>query len=161
MDLAIDKQSLVNTILYGYGTPLNGPRPKDIEPITNKEESIEEAKAMLDKAGYIVGDDGTREKISSDKKTTERLAFSISTADISELKDAAFQIRDDLSLIGISVDVRNSKSNNHKRQRLREFAFRRTNNKRPRPLCVLAFISEAFSRTKCFDVYKYKCRLST
>lgn len=106
MDLAIDKQSLVNTILYGYGTPLNGPRPKDIEPITNKEESIEEAKAMLDKAGYIVTDDGTREKISSDKKTTERLAFSISTADISELKDAAFQIRDDLSLIGISVDVR-------------------------------------------------------
>lgn len=108
MDLAIDKQSIVNTVLYGYGTPLSGPRPKDTESMQDRATSIQEANAMLDKAGYVMGEDGTREKKTTDKNSTktERLSFSISTADIQELKDAAFQIRDDLSEVGISVDVR-------------------------------------------------------
>lgn len=104
IDLAIDKQSLVNTVLYGYGTPLSGPRPEDREEPADRTQSIEEANKILENAGYKLGEDGTRERKVKDK--TERLSFSISTADIPELKNSAFQIRDDLSAIGISVDVR-------------------------------------------------------
>lgn len=108
MDLAIDKQSIVDKILFGYGTPIMGPRPTDVENSQNREESLEQAIKLLEKAGYTLGEDGTRVKTTTSGKTTktERLSFSITTADLPELKDAAYEIRNDLSNIGISVDVR-------------------------------------------------------
>jgi|JI8StandDraft_1071087.scaffolds.fasta_scaffold50633_2 peptide/nickel transport system substrate-binding protein len=108
IDKAIDREAIVREALYGFGTPIASPVPPGLIP--NLElpavatQDIAGANALLDKNGWTIGEDGFRSK-TIDKKVTP-LRFSIATSDTPELKRTAEIIRDNLSLVGIFVDIK-------------------------------------------------------
>lgn len=128
IDMGIDRQEIVNKILGGYGSVIHNPIPNDIvydENIEKYERSnTEEANAILDKAGWKVGEDGIRAKGGSTSKTVAkkvngktvkqtvstqepvtRLSFSLITGDTPELKQVAELIKEQMAKIGVEVNV--------------------------------------------------------
>jgi peptide/nickel transport system substrate-binding protein len=105
--MAIDKQTLVDTVTKGRGTIANnhyadtGPldRYNDYDNVTPIEYDVDGANAMLDEAGYEAGSDGIR--VSPDG---DRFAFNIITySGFEEYQNAQVIIQDMLSEIGIEV----------------------------------------------------------
>ena len=74
----------------------------------SRQESLQKAKDLLAKDGWKVGKSGFLEKTKTEKgkKTTTILEFSISTGNAPELAKSAALIEEDLSLIGMKVDVK-------------------------------------------------------
>lgn len=103
-ELAINRNSIIEEVLYGFGESLHGPIPNAIsenESVDEVQESeIEEAKRILDERGWKINDSGVRTK---DGKT---LQFSVSTADAAELRHTAEIIKRDLALVGVNVTVK-------------------------------------------------------
>jgi len=116
INLAINKDNIVNEVLNGYGVIINDPIPPNIlnyQKLTEQDESSSEnnlnkAKEILNKDGWKIGSSGFLEKttIEKKKKTIETLEFSISTGNNSEISKAAELIKKDLELIGINVEVK-------------------------------------------------------
>lgn len=128
LDLAIDRQEIVDAVLSGYGSVIHNPVPdrivQDEQTEKFKRSKIDEANDILEKAGWIKGEDGIRakggtaaktitKKVGSKKVTEQvkatpgqRLSFSLTTGDAPELKQAATIIKDQLSLIGVEVDIK-------------------------------------------------------
>jgi peptide/nickel transport system substrate-binding protein len=115
LDESLDKQEIVDTVLKGYGTPLDGPVPPGLiagattsdavaKSTTTPEERIAAAKSILESDGWKLGEDGVYEK-SSSNGGSQRLAFSISTTDAPELKDAANAVADQWKKLGADVTV--------------------------------------------------------
>jgi peptide/nickel transport system substrate-binding protein len=105
IDRAIDKDKIVREVLYGYGTPINSPIPQKIVGMSSlSPTSHEEARNILDNAGWKINANGVREKTSG--KDTKTLEFSITTVDSPELTKVAEYIKQDLLAIGIPVDIR-------------------------------------------------------
>jgi peptide/nickel transport system substrate-binding protein len=128
-DLALDRQAIVDQVLNSYGSTVHSPIPKKI---TNDDSlskynraKIEEANTLLEKAGWIKGEDGIRAKGGTTTKTitkkvkgktvTEkvksntpsvRLSFSLTTGDTPELKKSTELIKEQLQLIGAEVDIK-------------------------------------------------------
>ncbi len=128
-DKALDREELVDKILGGYGTIAHSPIPKSIINTSEekyKDAMLDEAKSILDKAGWTVGVDGirakggtttvTRTKKVGKKTVTENvkvnngptvpLAFSITTGDTPELKDAALLIKEQLEKLGAQIEIK-------------------------------------------------------
>jgi peptide/nickel transport system substrate-binding protein len=109
LDVAIDKQALINTVLHGYGRAIDGPLPTDDDtsPAMTPDQRISTARAILEKAGWTQGSDGIYVKIDKKtKKVTDTLALSLSTSDAPELKAEAEMIQADWTAIGAQVDVK-------------------------------------------------------
>jgi len=108
-DVAIDKKGIVNEVLSGYGTSIDGPIPENfltgIENVPNTFDT-EKAKEILDKAGWKAGADGILLKSFEKGKPARRLSFSISTGDSSELRSAVELIKKNLTAIGAEVDIK-------------------------------------------------------
>jgi peptide/nickel transport system substrate-binding protein len=113
LDLSVNRDYIVNTVLQGYGTPLNGPVPErfigdsqsaHIATSSSYDERVAQANTMLDKAGWIPNADGIREK--KTKNGTSTLAFAISTSDAKELKDVADILKSEWRKIGAQIDVK-------------------------------------------------------
>ncbi len=118
LNLAVDKQSLIDTIFQGYGTAINGPLPESLD--TTKEDFSEKqtlAKNLLDKAGWKVNPTtGIREKLTNTtsgtgkKKTVQTnkrtLAFTLSTANTPDLEKSAQEIAAQYRAIGADVSVK-------------------------------------------------------
>lgn len=106
LERAIDKERLVNEILAGHGVAIGSPIPSSIsgKPSEGGVFDPESANAMLDKAGWTIGEDGVRHK-KTDKGDT-KLTFTISTSDTPELKQTAEYIQEDLAHIGVFADIR-------------------------------------------------------
>jgi len=98
LDLAAPKEEIVAKILGGYAAPIDGPIPAGIYSWTNAEEDapspdekLEQAKAILAKAGWKPNPEtGVLEKKSG--SGTIALSFSISTGDASELRQVAGEL---------------------------------------------------------------------
>lgn len=115
LNLAINKQSIIDDVLLGYGTIIDGPIPPDslgfIEPEldsmnTTSEARIEKAREILAKAKWILNKDtGYLEKVIS-KKETKILEVSISTTDFTELKKASEMVKADWEKLGVKVNLR-------------------------------------------------------
>lgn len=106
------RETIIRDVLFGYGTPLIGPIPpgsRGYAEISEEKKSTEERRAqareILEKAGWTVGDGGVYEKKKS-KKETVRLAFSLATSDVPELKAVAEQIKAEWESIGASVELK-------------------------------------------------------
>lgn len=114
IDKAIDKERIVQEILGGYGKVINNPIPENIYEVpegiqVTHEENINTAKTLLAKDGWVLGEDGYLSKTTTDntkKKTTTTLGFAISTGNAPELSKAAEIIKENLSEIGINVDIK-------------------------------------------------------
>lgn len=108
IELGIEKDKIVSDVLLGFGSVINSPVPDSLynQPnplVTQKslEERMAEANALLDKEGYkLNADTGFRQK------DGKNLGFSISTADVTELRQTATIIKDDLAKLGIDVSVK-------------------------------------------------------
>ncbi len=129
-DKTLDRQAIIDTVLGGYGSLAHNPIPETIiSDGTNekyKDAYLEDARAILDKAGWVVGADGvrakggpttvTRTKKVGKKTVTEtvkvlggpitKLAFSLTTGDTPELKAAANIIKTQLENIGAQVEIK-------------------------------------------------------
>lgn len=128
INTALDRQDIIDQVLNGYGSIIYNPIPEKIIPSETKSKfsngTIEEARLILDKAGWKVGSDGIRTKGGTTLKSvtkkvrsktvtqivkstipTSRLSFSLTTGDTPELKQATILIKDQLERVGVEVDI--------------------------------------------------------
>lgn len=125
---AINKQKIIDEVLFGYGLEINNPISRNLsnyEKEVNKT-SIEEANKILEKAGWLMAEDGFRYKgktktivktsIVNGKKvkttqsvpdgTPTKLHFSLSTANDPELNSVVEIIKQDLKIIGVDIEIK-------------------------------------------------------
>jgi len=109
IDLATDKQKIVDEILHGYGTILDYPVPPGsigyIEDKPEEQTSPQKAIELLEKNGWQRGEDGIFTKTDKLKKTTTKLEFILSTANVPELKDTANELAEQWKKVGIRAVV--------------------------------------------------------
>lgn len=107
LELASDKKAIVDSVLFGYGVPIEDPVPPFIlqsrsEEATSTEARLAMANALLDKAKWIRNTEtGVRERVKG--KTTERLSFSLVTGDVHELRESAELLKEMWERIGAEV----------------------------------------------------------
>ncbi len=124
---ALNKQEIIDKVLYGYGTVVESPIPGTIlkNEINDSTFSIDKANELLEKSGWILGIDGVRVKggtttVTKTKKvgkktittkvkvaggTVTKLEFSLTTGDTPELRGATLVIKDQLEKIGAKVNI--------------------------------------------------------
>ena len=122
MNLIIDKDRIIKEVLKGYGVVIDDPIPPNmiayqklnVENNSTRDENIQKAKSILIKDGWKIGVDGYLEKTTTVKKknTTTKLQFSISTGNTAELSKTAELIKEDLTTLGIKVDVKTFETGN-------------------------------------------------
>jgi peptide/nickel transport system substrate-binding protein len=103
LDAATDRNAIIKNVLKGYGVESDGPLPIH-EESTSSVVDIEKAKTILTKAGWTTNSDGIFEK--KTKSGTTPLAFSLTTTNASELKQAAELIKQQWEKIGASVTLK-------------------------------------------------------
>ncbi len=112
LDLISPKEEMVEKILGGYATAIDGPIPAGIYPWTNAKESnltfeerLEAAKTILNKAGWQANPEtGVLEK--KTKSDTMILSFSISTGDAPELQQVADKLVSAWQKLGAKIEVK-------------------------------------------------------
>lgn len=111
ISLAIDKERIVNDVLHGFGTVTDGPIPASVH-LADETKVLgggdpAAARALLEKNGWKLGDDGIYMKPAFDKKSAaQRLSFELDTNDVEELRTAVGLIAEDLRAAGIEVDTK-------------------------------------------------------
>lgn len=111
LDAAIDRDSLVNAVLGGYGNPLYSPIPPgfgiEIERTasTTSGTGFDEARAILRGAGWKINDEtGIWEKKIDD--ITTPLSFSIATVNSKVFEDTAEYLRTEWKKLGAEVAIK-------------------------------------------------------
>jgi peptide/nickel transport system substrate-binding protein len=117
IDQAIDKDKIVREVLFGYGVAIDEPIPPNmiayqklaVESNISRDTILQNVQSNLEKDGWTKGPDGFLQKTTvakNKKKSTTILEFSISTGNAGELAKTAEIIKQDLSKIGIKVNVK-------------------------------------------------------
>lgn len=112
LDAGIDRSNLVNKVLYGFGTPIYGPIPKTNSESISGSRSTSTQNDFTDRGRKILEDNGwkfdeeTKVMIKKVKKDTTTLSFSISTADMPELRTTAELIKQEWEKMGAKVEVK-------------------------------------------------------
>jgi peptide/nickel transport system substrate-binding protein len=117
IDQAIDKNKIVQEVLFGYGIVIDDPIPPNImgyQKIASsnnmaRDQILQNVETNLAKDGWVKGPNGFLQKTTTDKnkkKKTVPLEFSISTGNAPELAKTAELIKEDLALVGIQVDIK-------------------------------------------------------
>src|SRR3989344_4264334 len=112
----IDKNKISREVLGGYAIPIEDPIPptvteyeKQRKTSAPREEILKGIRESLEEGGWKLGGSGYLEKTTTDsnkKKTTTVLQFSISTGNAEELVKSAELIKEDLTELGMKVDVK-------------------------------------------------------
>ncbi len=111
LDMTVDRDRIVNEVLSGYGEKINSPLPNSIITNSNsttnynKEQAINAAKEILAKAGWKPSASSTVLEKKISKNETQKLTFSISTGNTSDLKKVANILKEDWAVLGIEVNV--------------------------------------------------------
>ena len=109
LELATDKETLVNAVLYGYGVPIDDPVPPLLlsaqrATATSTEVRLAEAQTILERAKWKHAEaGGIREKVKG--KETQKLSFSLTTSDVPELRQGAELLKEMWRRIGIETQV--------------------------------------------------------
>jgi peptide/nickel transport system substrate-binding protein len=106
LDATAPKQRIIDEVLLGFGRPLNGPTPANVETDRDKAAGLDpqKAKESLLTAGWKENSSGILEK--KTKTGTTLLSFSISTSDTPELKRAAEILKEVWTQMGAAVEVK-------------------------------------------------------
>lgn len=104
MNYAIDRKTLVKTVLHGTGIPISGPIPaaswaynKDVD---NYDYNREKARELLDEAGWKLNSDGIREK------DGRKLSFRVNYKNGSGSSEGAcIQLQNYLKEVGIEIKL--------------------------------------------------------
>ncbi len=103
LDLATDKQQLINDVLIGKGVPLDAPFFTGTDEFNTALErnnfNIEKAKQVLDDAKWVIGDDGLR------SKDGVKMEFKLLTVDSPDLIKTSEILKEQWSKVGASVIV--------------------------------------------------------
>ncbi|OGI68861.1 hypothetical protein A3A05_01750 [Candidatus Nomurabacteria bacterium RIFCSPLOWO2_01_FULL_41_12] len=112
----IDKDKILREVLFGYGIAIDNPIPPNVieyqklsgKNNSSREEILQKVQSGLAKAGWKKGEDGFLEKTKTEKKkkVTTKLEFAISTGNAPELAKTAELVKQDLSEVGIKVDIK-------------------------------------------------------
>lgn len=127
LDVAVNRNALIQEILKGYGVPATSPIPSGFGSVPNivgsnpsatstvetasssesVDQSIEDAKDILTKNGWKLNEQGIMEKkVTKDGKSeTQQLKFGISTSNVPELNKTAEIISNHWKLIGADVTL--------------------------------------------------------
>ncbi len=111
LTLATDKAALVDSVLQGFGVPIDAPVPPLLFPdnetlVLEKtlDERVADANALLEKANWKINKTtGIREKKKG--KSVARLSFSLATSDVTELKTSAEMLAKMWRAVGAEVKV--------------------------------------------------------
>ncbi len=111
LDLATPKEEIIEKVLFGYGTVIDGPLPPGLYPwvgeninLKSYEENLAEARLILESNGWTKNpESGILEKKST--ADTIDLSFSISTGDNPELKNVAEIVRKAWEELGARVEI--------------------------------------------------------
>ena len=127
MNLAIDKDKIINEVLSGYGVAINDPIPPNMvayqklspQDDTTQADRTQKALSVLAKDGWQKGEDGFLHKVTTTSKakkvkgkttpavtSSSDLSFTISTGNAFELSKTAELIQQDLQAIGMKVDIK-------------------------------------------------------
>ncbi len=123
INVAVDKESIVNEVLSGYGAAIEDPLPPTTpnyyklgsDHKMTREERLEKASEILKQGGWVKDESGLLTKTTTDKKknkTTAQISFSISTSNAPELTSAAEIIAEDLGTLGMTVEVKTFETGN-------------------------------------------------
>ena len=114
LSVAVDRNAVINDVLFGYGEPLDGPLPtwfKDSATSSISEKgkigssSLDYARYLLEKNGWKKGNDGLYFKKSA-KSATTTISFSLYTADSEDLKQTAQFLKNTWSKLGADVQMK-------------------------------------------------------
>lgn len=115
LDMSVDREAIIKTVLNGYGQPIHSPLPPGLDAgsyyisntstTTQNAVSVAGAQALLEKAGWKKGADGIYAKKVA-KTATTTLAFEIYTADSPDLKQAASLVQKSWADLGAKVEVK-------------------------------------------------------
>lgn len=110
LDMSVDRNAIITSVLSGYGTPVASPFPAGFEygttSLTYENPELIEAQQLLIKAGWKLGSNGIFGKKPSKTAATTTLAFTLYTADTADLKLAAELLRQQWQKLGIAVTVK-------------------------------------------------------
>jgi peptide/nickel transport system substrate-binding protein len=112
LDLALDKDIVVHDVLNGYGKAIDSPLPlfdstaTEATTSTNHEQRLTEARAVLEKAGWVQNAANIYEKTDKKKKKVALLQFSIAMPDVPELRKAGELMKKDWEELGASVTLK-------------------------------------------------------
>ena len=113
LNAGLDKEKIVENILGGYGTAIDGPIPPgilqtstDIETMDDTASTSKEIARDILEAGGWEWNDEERIYEKESKKEIQRLSFSLSTSNAPELKAAAEIIAEEWESIGAQVDLK-------------------------------------------------------
>lgn len=121
LEMAVDRQAIVDSVLFGYGVPINGPLPTKTSEASlteTKSETTETAttssqiiKAMeyLEDNGWSKNSEGLYEK--KTKNSTQNISLTLFTADTPDLKKTADMIKDFWTNLGVKIEVKVFESN--------------------------------------------------
>ncbi|HEY4486432.1 MAG TPA: ABC transporter substrate-binding protein [Candidatus Paceibacterota bacterium] len=112
LNSSIDREKIVQDVLFGYGTPIEGPLPPGVlgwkEPLKNKgdeSDPIERAISYLEKGGWKVNPEtGIRQK--KTRAETTLLDFSIVTSEAQELQHTATILQEVWEKLGARVTIK-------------------------------------------------------
>ena len=111
LDMSVDRQAIIKTVLNGYGLAIDSPLPPGLDPgsyfgsSTVSNPDIVGAQALLEKSGWKKGVDGIYAK-KVGKTATTTIAFDIYTADSPDLKQAANMVQQSWTNMGAKVSVK-------------------------------------------------------
>jgi len=113
LDMTVDKDRIVSQVLEGYGKKIDGPLPDGAIPTSanatkgtyNRDQAIKQAQDILTKAGWIFNETDKIWEKKISKKETQKLSFSISTSNTTDLKEVANILKEDWTLLGVQVDI--------------------------------------------------------
>ena len=115
LDMAVDRNEIISSVLSGYGTQLTGPIPPIFMTATSttagannasSTSDLEGAKKLLTKNGWKLNKDGILAK--TVKKTTYTLSFSISTANSEDLVKTAQLLKKQWEMLGAKIEIKTS-----------------------------------------------------
>lgn len=101
LNLATDKNEMVKNVFNDLASPING--PIILDSYDQEEFSIDKANALLDADGWVVGDDGVREK--NDKQGAARLEFTLTVYPSSFLLKTANLLKESWAKIGVKINI--------------------------------------------------------
>lgn len=112
LDVLVDKDSIIEKVIHGYGLKIDGPIPKGglgyesaEEKKLTAEERVAAAKKILESAKWK-WNKKTEKWEKKVGKETRVLQFSLSTGEAPELKDAALIAKENWALAGIKTEIK-------------------------------------------------------
>ncbi|MCI0542685.1 peptide ABC transporter substrate-binding protein [bacterium] len=117
LDMSVDREYIVENILYGFGTALSGPfspgtgayqEGEQASTTLSQERRIEEAREILRNAGWTYSEEEKNwtKKEKGPKSIEKTLSFSLSTSDAPELKAVAEAVLRNFEALGAKVTLK-------------------------------------------------------